>query len=68
MKKSIHSLTNDLAYATAMARVHYCRIPMALPMFDNIEEMAHYYKLYYNTPEGKATVEEFVHNYHKYVA
>lgn len=61
-------LTGNFYYATAMCRVHYCRVPMALPEEDNVEQLAHYYKLYYNTPEGKATVEEFIENYRRYVA
>lgn len=63
----INDLTGNLFYACAMARVHYYRVPMALPLADNVEEMAHYWKLYYNTPEGKGTVAEFVHNYNKFV-
>ncbi len=60
-------LTGNLYYACAMARVHYYRVPMALPLADNVEEIAHYWKLYYNTPEGKGTVAEFIHNYNKFV-
>ena len=60
-------LTGNLYYAAAMCRVHYYRVPWPLPD-DNVEELAHYYKLHYNTPEGKATVEEFVKNYRLLVA
>ena len=60
-------LINDLAYAAAMCRVHYYRVPKALPA-DNVEELANYYKLFYNTPEGKATVQQFIDNYHRFVA
>ena len=41
---------------------------MALPDADNVAELAHYWKLYYNTPEGKGTVEEFIKNYELLVA
>lgn len=61
------SLAGNLYYAAAMCRVHYYRVPMALPA-DNVEEMAHYYKLYYNTPEGAATVQQFIDNYARFVA
>jgi len=60
-------LTGNLYYAAAMCRVHYYRVPWPLPD-DNVEELAHYYKLHYNTPEGKATVEKFVKNYRLLVA
>lgn len=61
-------LAGNLYYAAAMCRVHYYRVPMALPDADNVAELAHYWKLYYNTPEGKGTVEEFIKNYELLVA
>jgi hypothetical protein len=64
----IDEMSGNLYYAAAMCRVHYYRVPMALPDADNVEELAHYWKLYYNTPEGKGTVEEFVKNYELFVA
>ena len=57
----------DLAYQTAMARVHYLRIPVPLPDPDDIPGLARYYKMHYNTPAGAATEAEFVANYHRYV-
>ena len=59
-------LTGNIYYATAMARVHYYRVPMTLP--HEVEQQAHYWKLYFNTPEGKGTIAEFIHNYNRYVA
>jgi len=61
-------LMYDLAYATAMARVHYFRVPEILPQSDDIQGLAEYWKRYYNTPKGKGTVEEFIHNYKQYVS
>ena len=61
-------LIGNLYYATAMARVHYYRVPMAMPDADNVAQMANYWKLFYNTPEGKGTEAEFIHNYNRYVA
>jgi hypothetical protein len=61
-------LTGNLFYAAAMCRVHYYRVPMAMPEEDSIEQLANYWKIYYNTPEGKGTVAEFIHNYNRYVA
>ena len=61
-------LTGNLYYATAMARVHYYRVPMAMPPEDNVHQLANYWKLFFNTPEGKGTEAEFIHNYNRYVA
>jgi len=61
-------LTGNLYYAAMMCRIHYYRVPMAMPEEDNIEQLANYWKLFYNTPEGKGTEAEFIHNYNRYVA
>ena len=55
----------NLKLAICMTRVHYLRVPEKLP--NSIEGYANYYKKYYNTYLGKATTEEFIHNYKKYV-
>ena len=62
------SLTGNLYYAAAMCRVHYYRVPMAMPPADNVHQLANYWKMFYNTPEGKGTESEFIHNYNRYVA
>jgi hypothetical protein len=56
----------NLAYATAMARVHYYRVPEALPKrkelgpdSDYIYHLAKYAKRYYNTELGKATEDDY---------
>lgn len=64
----LSDLVGNLYYQVAMTRVHYVRVRMALPEEDNVEEQANYWKLFYNTPEGKGTVEEFIENYNRYVA
>lgn len=56
-------LAGNLYYATAMARVHYYRLPFKLPAADDIKGLAHCWKLYYNTPLGKGTEEEFIQHY-----
>jgi hypothetical protein len=61
------SLTGNMYYAAAMCRVHYYRVPEGLPMSDDIEGLAHYYKQHYNTYKGKATVDDFIQNYNRYV-
>lgn len=47
-------MTGNLYYGAAMCRVHYLRVPAALPT--DADGMAHYWKRYYNTPLGAGTV------------
>ncbi len=60
-------LMHNLRYSTAMARLHYARVSEALPEANDIEGLARYYKRYYNTPQGKATTDEFINNYQQQV-
>ena len=60
-------LTGNLYYAAAMCRVHYYRVPWALPE-DNVAQLANYWKLHYNTSLGKGTEIEFIKNYKLLVA
>lgn len=70
-------LSYDLAYATAMARVHYYRVPEALPKrvgikhpdqkYGWIKDMAVYAKRHYNTELGKATWEDYAEAYKQLV-
>jgi hypothetical protein len=53
----------NLAYATAIARIHYLRIKEALPDAASPYDLGMYWKKYYNTRLGKGTPEEFVKNY-----
>lgn len=62
-----NELITNLEYSCAIARLIYYRVPEAIPSHDRIEELACYWKNYYNTVNGKGTVEEFVANYHKYI-
>lgn len=61
----IDQLVWNLAYATALCRVHYRRVPEPLPDATDIGGMAAYWKQHYNTPLGKGTVEEFAEKYEK---
>jgi hypothetical protein len=59
-------LVANLAYATAMARVHYWRVPEALPSKDDtryMSKLGDYAKKYYNTHLGKATSSKYVTDY-----
>ena len=49
----------DMGYQTAMARVKYLTIPEPLPKVDDVEGMARYWKLYYNTPLGAGKRSKF---------
>ena len=59
-------LITSLAYATAMARVHYWRVAEALPSKDDtryLPLLGEYAKKYYNTNLGKATASKYVMDY-----
>ncbi len=60
-------LEHNDSYATVMARVHYRRVPAALPSFDDLSLMAAYWKQYYNTPLGKGAAHEYVTLWNAYV-
>ena len=57
----------DLAYQTAMTRVHYLRVPAWLPDPQDLEAQAIYWKLFYNTPSGKGRPAEYIKNFRKYI-
>ena len=54
------NLEYNLAYATAMCRIHYYRVKEAIP--EGTYGQAQYWKKYYNTELGKGTVEEYLQN------
>ena len=54
---SYHLETNDV-FACAMARLQYLRRPEPIP--DTVNEMAHYWKEYYNTDAGAGTTARFI--------
>lgn len=56
-------LWTNLAYASAMCRVHYRRVPAALPHHEDAHDMAVYHKRYYNTPAGATVVAESVRHF-----
>ena len=60
-----NSLEKNDIYACAMCRVHYFRVKE--PIHTTINGYAYYWKQFYNTPEGKGTISEFINNYIKYV-
>lgn len=58
----------NLYYACAMARLQYYRQKEPLPYAEDIHALSRYYKKYYNTPLGKATLEQFIESYHMAIA
>jgi hypothetical protein len=60
------SLATDLLYAAAMCRVHYLRVPEALPQQGDYEGQAAYWKEHYNTYLGSGTEEEYLENWSVY--
>jgi len=60
-----HDMVGNLWYATAMARVHYRRVPEPLPEPGDLEGMANYWKDHYNTHQGAGTVEEYIEHWHE---
>ncbi|RLC86933.1 MAG: hypothetical protein DRJ03_07475 [Chloroflexi bacterium] len=61
------ALWGNLHYQIAMARVHYLRVPEKLPEYDDIDGLATYWKLHYNTSLGKGTITKFKKCYLNYV-
>jgi hypothetical protein len=65
--KSSDRLVADLRYATLLCRLHYLRVAEKLPPSTDITALAKYWKKYYNTEQGKGTVEEFKENYKRFI-
>lgn len=60
-------LAGNCYYAAAMARIHYRRVKEALPGLGDLEKQAYYYKRYYNTKYGKATEQQYIDNYKRFL-
>ena len=58
-------MIGNLWYACAMARMLYYRVPAALPAQGDFNAQARYYKQYYNTPLGAATVDQYLGNWNR---
>ena len=56
----VQQLVGNLPYAAAMCRIHYLRVPKALPGVGDIKGFSFYWKNYYNTQLGAGTPEDFV--------
>jgi len=64
----------NIAYQISMARIHYWRVPAAIPtrgQFIKNQEyilaLARYWKQHWNTEKGAGTVDQAYVNYYRYV-
>lgn len=64
----VAELESNDNYATAMARIHYMRVPAKLPESGDIAGQANYWKQYYNTPLGKGKPSEYIEKWNHYLA
>lgn len=55
----------NLKLSIVMCRVHYLRDPKPIP--HDLVGQAALWKRFYNTKEGKGTVEQYINNYKKYI-
>lgn len=64
LARASRSVADDLRdnhmYACAMCRVHYMRVSDPLPDAGDLEAMASYWKEFYNTFQGKGTINHFL--------
>lgn len=60
-------LEYNLELSILFARLRYLVVPKSLPGRDDLEGIAKYWKKYYNTEYGSGTVQEFLHNYERYI-
>ena len=66
-KPAFARLASDLSLAAIMARLFYANVSEPLPKANDIPGMAIYYKKYWNTAMGKATEQDFIDAYKKYI-
>lgn len=57
-----HNVVNSLPYAVAICRYFYWQKPPALPA-DTVTDLFSYYKQWYNTPAGEATLSQWMQNW-----
>jgi hypothetical protein len=54
---------SNLAYAVAICRFFYWQVPAPFPTRNTVADLFAYYKLWWNTPEGAATLAQFAQNW-----
>ena len=53
-------LLSNIGVQAALCRLHYRRVPSALPKAGDLNSQAKYWKKYYNTELGKGTIKHFM--------
>ena len=61
-------MITDLRYATAICRIHYLRVKGALPDCKDVDAIWDYYKIHYNTVQGKASKSNAIKAYERFIA
>ncbi len=56
-------LITNLGYSIAVCRMIYYRKPEPLPDSKNVAGLATYWKTYYNTHQGRGTIDQFILDY-----
>lgn len=59
-------MITDLFYAAVMCRIHYLRVKENLPAAGELQAQADYWKVFYNTINGRGTAEEYKANWAKF--
>ena len=54
------SLLSNISVQAAFCRLHYRRVPSALPGNNDLKSQGEYWKKYYNSHLGKGTVKHFM--------
>lgn len=63
------ALIHNLTYATLMARLKYVvATTKKLPLEDDLEAQANYYKKYYNSSEGKGDIKRYMELYQQHIS
>lgn len=60
------NMTGNIVYQIVIARLQYRRFKEAIPPANDLFSLADYYKRYWNTIKGKATIQEAIDNYNRY--
>jgi hypothetical protein len=65
--RTVEDLEFNDPYAVMICRLQYFRVAQPLPEADDIEAIFQFYKIHYNSINGKATHDQFIYNYNTYV-
>lgn len=62
------AMEKNVAYQICTRRLHYRQVKESFSHPDDIVGLVRYWKVYWNTPEGKGTERVFIENYQKYLS